>query len=480
MDARPKTVGTFAGQVRQFELVRNFMTSSTLFLLADAPFVLFFIAIIAWVGGVIALIPIALLPLALLAGMYAQWRIKGLAEDQLNEINQKNGVLIEAIDGIEAVKAVGGEWKLLDRWQNLTAEAATRELRIRATTMMANNLGQTLQQASYVLLIATGAYAINAGQLTMGGLIACAIISNRALTPIAQISGLFVQWQHAKAALKGLDHMMSLPTDRDGTTRMVIPESCRGEIRLEEASFSYEESRVALQATNLHIRPGERIAIIGPVGAGKSTLIKILTGMYRPSEGRAFMDGVDMAHIAPEFLRENIGYLTQDVRLFNGTLRDNLTLGLPSPTDGQILSAARKTGLERLITAHPLGLELPIAEGGRGLSGGQRQLVGLTRLLLANPRILLLDEPTASMDSELESFVMMNLFRATPPDTVIVLATHKRGLLKLVDRIIIVDQNRIVHDGRRDDVLRLMMAARKKQMGQAPSPSPGQVTEEEL
>ncbi len=475
MDARPRGIGTFAGQVKQFELVRNFMTSSTLFLLADAPFVLFFIAVIWMIGGIVALVPLALLPLSILVGLYAKWRISKVAEEQLSDINQKNGVLVETIDGIEAIKAAGGEWKMHDRWQTLTAETAERELRVRTTATFATNASQVIQQLSYVLLIAVGAYAINAGELTMGGLIACSIISNRALGPIAQIAGLMVQWQHAKAALKGLDTMMALPTDHPEGTRMVIPESCRGELRLEGAAFTYAPPSVALKPTNLKISPGARIAVIGPVGAGKSTLIKLLSGLYKPTEGRAYLDGVDMALIAPEFLRENIGYLTQDVRLFSGTLRENLTLGLPSPTDGQILAAAARTGLDRMIAAHPKGLELPISEGGRGLSGGQRQVVGLTRLLLAKPRILLLDEPTASMDGDLEKFIMQNLFQHAAPDSVIVLATHKRGLLNLVDRIIVVDQNRIVMDSQREDVLARITTTR--QQGAVAQPYPAKAQE---
>lgn len=462
MDARPRTVGTFAGQVKQFELVRNFMTSSTLFLLADTPFVIFFIGIIAMIGGVVAWVPIALLPVSILVGFYARWRISKAAEEQLNDINLKNGVLVEAIDGIEAIKAAGGEWKLLDRWQQLTAETSERELRVRSTSMIATNLGQTIQQLSYIFLIATGVYAINSGQLTMGGLIACSIISNRALSPISQIAGMIVQWQHAKAALKGLDIMMALPTDRSEDVQMVIPEKCRGQIKLDQATFSYSDTAVALHPTNLIIQPGARIAIIGPVGSGKSTLIKLLSGLYKPTAGRAFLDGVDMTHIAPEYLRENVGYLTQDVRLFSGTLRENVTLGLPSPTDSQILAAAAKTGLDRMITEHPKGLDRAITEGGRGLSGGQRQVVGLTRLLLAKPRVLLLDEPTASMDSDLEGFVMKNLFGSLPEDAVVILATHKRGLLKLVDRVIIVDQHRIVVDGKRDEVLSKMASVRQR------------------
>lgn len=460
MDARPKAVGTFAGQIRQFEMVRNFMTSGTLFLLADAPFALFFIWVIFLIGGPIALVPLALLPLSLIAGLYARWRVARLSEEQLKDANRKNGLLIEAIDGIEAIKAAGGEWKLLNKWQAFTAEAAERELRIRTASMLSANLAQTIQRAGYVCLIAVGAYAINQGLITLGALIACSIISNRALAPINQIASLFVQWQHARSALKDLDAMMALPRDQEDDARVIIPELCQGELRLENASFRYEEAGMALEATNVVIRPGQRVALIGPVGSGKSTMIKILSGLYKPTEGRAFLDGIDMSHLAPEFLREQIGYLTQDVRLFNGTLRENLTLGLPSPTDTQILAAAARTGLDRLIRTHPRGLELPIFEGGRGLSGGQRQLVGLTRLLLAKPKILLLDEPTASMDGDLEAFVMRNLFSDAEKDCTIILCTHKRSLLGLVDHIMVVDKHRLVMSEPRDAALAKLSAGR--------------------
>jgi ATP-binding cassette subfamily C protein LapB len=453
MDARPKSVGTFASQVKNFEIVRNFMTSSTLFIFADAPFVIFFIGIIALVGGWIAFVPLMLLPISIIIGFYSKWKIGRLAENQLSDANKKNGMLVEAIDGIEAIKAVGGEWKLLNSWRQITAENAQRELSIRSISTMATNATQSVQQISYVLMIGAGVYAISSGSITMGALIACSIISNRALGPLAQISGLIVQWQLAKSALQGLDQIMALPRDKQANTRMVIPEAFVGLVNMENAGFSYSKDKVALQSSSLLINPGEKVAVIGAVGSGKSTLIKLLSMLYKPSEGRVFLDGVDASQIAPEFLREHIGYLTQDVRLFNGTLRDNLTMGLPMPADAQILEAASLSGLSKVIQASPQGLEHPIFEGGRGLSGGQRQLVGLTRLLIARPKLLLLDEPTASMDGDLESHVMNSIFNNLAINATIVLATHKMSLLKLVDRIVIMGQGKIIVDGPRDEVL---------------------------
>ena len=454
MDKRPRTVGTFASQIRHFESVRNFMTSSTLFVLADAPFAILFVIVIGLIAGPVAIVPAIFLPAAVLAGMAFRRPLARLTEAHMEESNRKNGLLIEAVDGIESVKAAGAEWKMLDRWRVLTNTLARDEVAMKDITTLSANLTQTLQQLSYVGLVCAGAFAIGSGDLTVGGLIACTIISGRALSPIAQVSGLIVQWQHARVALKALDGIMAMPADTQPGERRVVPDHCQGRVRMDALRFGYTADAPALAVDALRVQPGERVAVLGAVGSGKSTLIKVLSGLFRPTEGRVFLDDVDMAHLAPEFVREHIGYLPQDVRLFQGTLRENLALGLPSPTDEQILDAARLTGLDRLIASHPKGLGIEISEGGRGLSGGQRQLVGLTRLVLARPRVMLLDEPTASMDPQLEDYVAERVFGHRPHDTTLVVVTHKPGMLRHFSRIIILDRGRIVADGPREDVLR--------------------------
>jgi ATP-binding cassette subfamily C protein LapB len=465
MDARPSTVGTFASQIRHFESVRNFMTSSTLFILADTPFALLFIGVIALLAGPVALVPLVLVPLAFFIGMAFRKPIEEATERNMAESNYKNGLLIEAIDGIESVKAASGEWKLLERWRSLTARIAESDLALKSMSTLSTNLTQTLQQVTYVGIIAVGAYAIAQGSLTMGGLIACSIISGRALAPLTQIPNLVVQWKHAQIALKALDGIMALPSERDPDTRLVIPERCEGALRLEKLVFSYRKEGVALRIDSLAMSPGERIAVVGPVGSGKSTLIKLLSGLYRPQEGQVFLDGVDMTQLAPEFVREHIGYLPQDVRLFNGTLRDNLTLGLPSPSDSQILRASAMTGLDQVIRQQPRGLELFISEGGKGLSGGQRQLVGLTRLLIAQPRVLLLDEPTASLDGQLEARVMKHLFQEIAPQSLLVVVTHKTAILPHIDRILVVHQGKVQIDGPKDKVLSELRAGNSGGVG---------------
>lgn len=472
MDARPRTVGSFANQIRYFESVRNFLTSSTLFILADAPFALLFVGVIALIAGPVALVPLLMVPIALLAGLAFRQPIERLSNANMAESNRKNGLLIEAIDGIESIKAASGEWKMLDRWRALTATMADSELRLRGLTSLSSHMSQTIQQLSYVGLVVAGVLAIVEGHLTMGGLIACTIISGRALGPLAQIPSLVVQWKQARIALQALDGIMAMPGDREPGQRLLVPTQCRGELRLDKVEFSYMKELPALQLPQLAFKPGERVALIGAVGSGKTTLVKLLSGLFKPAAGTAFLDDIDITHLAPEFVREHVGYLPQDVRLFQGTLRDNLTLGLPAPSDSELLRAAALTGLDQVIQAHPKGLELEITEGGKGLSGGQRQLVGLTRLLLARPRVMLLDEPTASMDAQLEAKVMQHLFQEVSPDSLLVVVTHKMAILPLVNRVIVVDRGRVVLDGPRDAVLARLRSGATQQAKPAAAVQP--------
>lgn len=454
LDARPRTVGTFASQVRHFESVRGFMTSATLFVLADTPFAVLFIFVIALIAGPVALVPVVMLLSAFLVGWWLKSPIEKLASKNMKESNEKNGLLIDAIDGIESVKASNAEWKVIARWRELTERMSVAELKLRGLTALSSNTTQTLQQLSYIGLVAWGAYSVTEGNLTMGGLIACTLISGRALAPLAQIPGMISAWKHAQIALEGLNQIMSLPSDRSADARLVIPDQCMGVLEAKEAAFQHADSKHGISVKHLKIEPGERVAVLGQVGSGKSTLIKLLAGLYAPSAGHVYLDGVDQMHLSPEYVREQLGYLPQDVRLFEGTLRDNLTLGLPAPTDTHILAAAALTGLDSVIKGHPKGLDLAISEGGKGLSGGQRQLVGLTRMLLASPRVMLLDEPTASLDAELESKVIKHLFSELAPDRSLVVVTHKLGFLAYVNRILVVERGKVVLDGPRDSIAR--------------------------
>lgn len=453
LDARPKTVGTFASQIRHFESVRNFMTSATLMVLADFPLAILFLFVIFFIGGWVVVAPIFLIPLAIFVGLMFRKPIRRLSTDQLRESNQKNGLLVEAIDGIESLKASGAEWKVQSRWDSLTDLLAAKELQLKLLTNLSANLSQTIHQVTYVGVIAVGAVMMTEGEITMGGLIACSILSSRALQPIAQLPNILTQWQSSEVALEALDSIMALPDDRVLGNKLIVPEYCKGKLSLEEVKFSYEQGGFSVELPKLSFSPGERVAIVGGVGSGKSTLIKLLAGLYKPQEGKVKLDDLDFETLSNPFVREHLAYLPQDVRLFGGTLRENLLLGLAPTSDAVVIEAARTTGLLQAVEKHPKGLDLPIYEGGKGLSGGQRQLVGLTRMLIARPSVLIMDEPTASMDGQLENHVMRHLFESLPPSSTILMATHKASSLRHVTRLIVMAQGRVALDGPRDDVL---------------------------
>ncbi len=460
MEFRPSSVGTLASQIKGFETVRGIMSSSSIFMLADVPFALFFIAIIGMVGGSMVLIPLLLLPVSLLTGLMFQRQIARHAKENQGQSNRKAGLLVETIDGAESLKANSAEWKLQGRWAQLVEAAGASDYQIKNLSSLSQHMTVSLQQLGYIGLVAVGAYMVSENQLTMGALIACTIINGRALSPIAQLPGLMVQWEHARAAIYGLDKLIALPNEIDDRVDGLTPGSSEGAIRLEHAQFGYGlASDNAVETGTIEIRSGEKIGIIGGIGSGKSTLLKLMSGMYRPAQGKVLLDGVDMALIAPAFLRETIAYLPQEIRLISGTLRDNVLQGLPDPGDEAVLRAASESGLLALISRHPKGLALPISEGGRGISGGQKQLVALTRMLLSTPRLLLLDEPTASMDATAEAKVVAILQARALAGATLLVATHKSALLPIVDRLLVMQGGRVVLDGPRDLVLAKLSAA---------------------
>jgi ATP-binding cassette subfamily C protein LapB len=454
MECRPSSVGTLAAQIKGFEMVRGIMSSTSIFMLADVPFALFFIAIIGIIGGPMVLVPIVLLPISLFTGLMFQRRIGRHAMQNQGQSNRKAGLLVESIDGAESLKANSAEWKLQSRWGRLVEEAGESDYQIKHYSSLSQHLTVSLQQIGYVGLVALGAYLVSENQLTMGALIACTIINGRALSPIAQLPGLMVQWAHARAAIDGLDKLISLPNEIDDRVDALTPGGADAGVRFEQARFGYGSTTdMALDTGRLEISSGEKVGIIGGIGSGKSTLLKLASGLYRPAQGKVFLGGIDMATISPGFLRETIAYLPQEIRLVSGTLRDNLLQGLPDPGDEALLQAARETGLFALISGHPKGLALPISEGGRGISGGQKQLVALTRMLLSQPRVLLLDEPTASMDAAAEAKVVTMLKAKAAAGATLLVATHKSALLPIVDRLLVMQGGHLAMDGPRDLVL---------------------------
>lgn len=455
MDARPATVGTFAAQIRDFDSVKSFLSSTTLYAISDMPFALLFLVILALIGGPIALIPLAALPVSAAIGYFTQAPMAGLSKLSARDSTVKNGMLVESIDGAESIKATGGEGWFSRRWYDLSLSISEVSLKIRHYSNLAQTLANLVSQTCYAALIVAGCFAIQEGRLTMGALIACSILVNRILSPFGQLASMAISYHQAKEALFALNDMMARPSvGAESVGKQVQADRFDPAYRLEKVVLTYGPEKIlGTEVDNLQIPSGSRIGILGPSGSGKTSLLKLLTGLFKASSGRVFCSGADIQFFPPEVLRARIGYLPQDVRLFNGTLRDNLCLGLKPPSDDRLIEVCQLTGLDRLIKAHPKGLGLAISEGGRGLSGGQKQMVALARVLLQDPDILLLDEPTASLDNASETALLQKLAQWLRPEQTVVIVTHKLALLQLVERVMVVDRGHVIIDGARDAVV---------------------------
>lgn len=460
LDARTGGVGTMAAQLRGMDQVRSLYSSATLFLLADFPFAIFFLLVIWWLGGIVVLVPLIAFPISLVLAAILAKLIRDATERAQVTGNRKNGLLVESLDSAETVKANRGGWYMLGRWNALIEAVAANEEPVRKWSATAQSVFGTIQQLAYVGIVAFGAIEVAGGNMTMGGLIAATIIAGRVNGPlVAQLPGLIVQWGYARSSLKALDQILEMPADGSLGASALRPDTLKGALRLERVEFAYPGAKDGLQVPILDIRPGDRIGLIGGIGSGKTTMLRLMAGLYAPMRGIVTLDGLDMGRIAETVLRRDVGYLPQDFRLVNGTLRENLLMGLADPGDQAVLQAAHTTGLIHLIASHPLGLDLPISEGGRGLSGGQRTLTGLTRLLLASPKLWLLDEPTSNLDMGTEAAVMNAIAAKLTPDSTMILVTHKMALLQLCTRTIVLANGRLTHDGPTQAVLSDLQAA---------------------
>jgi ATP-binding cassette subfamily C protein LapB len=368
--------------------------------------------------------------------------------------NRKNGQLVEALDAAETIKANSGGWHMLANWNRLNDEVHGHDIQVKRWSTLSGSGFSLIQQLSYVGVVCVGAFQVASGHMTMGAVIACSILSGRVNGPlIASLPNLIVQWGYARSSLTALDGILTMPSDQPTDFTTVRQTEIRGNLQFENVKFAHQGSRQGLNLPSLKITPGERIGIIGPVGSGKSTLLKLMAGLYATNEGHVLLDGVDVRQIAEEDLRSQVCYFPQHYRLITGSLRSNLNLGLAAQDDDVLLQAASKTGLAELVKNHPMGLDLPISEGGNGLSGGQRVQVGLTRLLLAKPKLLLLDEPTANLDQESEARILAAILEAIGPQCTLVFVTHKLPLVSLVNRLIVVTNGQISLDGPTNAVL---------------------------
>lgn len=453
-DERPKSTGSFISQLREIDQVRELLTSTTLGAAADMPFVLLFLGIMAWVGGWLVLIPLLAIPLIVIPGILVQWPMARLAKEGMRESAIRNAVLVESIEGVEDIKALQAEPYFQRQWEQTHAVSASIGMKQRLWGSRLTGWASTVQQITYAGMLVFGAYLVLAGEITTGTMVACSLLSSRTIAPLMQLTMVFSRWQHAKNAMEGLNELLKKPLDRDTEKNMARCPVLSGHYQLQNVQYSYDEEKAvqALHIDSLEIKAGERVAVLGKVGMGKSTLLKLLSGQAEANRGKVIIDGVDMSQIDPVDVRRQVGLLSQDSRLFFGTLRQNLMLGHPHATEQELIQALRISGALSLVQQDAASLDRMINEGGRGLSGGQRQMVMLSRLIVRNPQVVLLDEPTASMDEHLENYVIHQLGNWMTGRTM-VLVTHRPALLALVDRIIVVEGGKIVADGPRDEIL---------------------------
>ena len=450
--SRPASGGTLANTVRDFESVREFFASTTLTTLGDLPFLLLFLLVIALVGGWLVLVPLAVIPILLLVAFASRAALARHVAASMQESAQRTAHLFETMNGLDTIKALGAEAWSRRKWESLTVAIAANSVETREIVSRVNYINTAVLALSGVAVVATGALLMGEHLLTLGQIIAVSMLTGRALAPVSQIAGLIMRWEQTKLSYHALNKIMEAPTDDDAASLQAPPLS--GRIEFRDVGFAYPNSPPLLDKLNLHIRPGERVGVIGKLGSGKSTLLRLLLNQYGPQSGSVLFDDLASTQLEPLSLRRQIGYVPQDVTLFHGTLRENIELGRSQPDDAKLLDAIRLACLDDIITQLPNGVATEVGERGERLSGGQRQAVAMARALLVKPPMLLLDEPSSMFDPATEQRLIGRL--RTLKDTTIVLVTHRMAMLALVDRLIVFDKGRIVADGPRDEVMRVL------------------------
>lgn len=451
MEAKPPSVGAFARNIQDFDAIRDYIASACLTALVDLPFSLLFLLVIAIVGGPLAIVPLVAIALMVAHGLWVKGRLRVEVDEGARFATQKNAHLIETLSGLESLKIAGAESQFQHKWEELTGHQADWNIRIRAHSTKVSHVSGALIQLTTVALIVVGVYLIGDAAISLGGLIASVMLAGRALAPFSQIALLLTRHNQAEAALKTLEQVMELPEER--MDRYLHRPYIAGRVEFDRVSFAYPgSSRAVLNELSLTIQPGEKIGIIGRIGAGKTSLEKLLLGLYRPQQGAIRVDGIDIQQISPADLRQKVGCLPQDIHLFFGSIRDNIALGVPHVDDARVLRAAQLAGVTQFTDSDADGLDRQVGEHGQYLSGGQRQAVALARALLFNPPILILDEPTSHMDNLAELQVREQL-RGLVADKTLLLITHKLPLLDLVDRVIVIEKGRVAADGPRDEIV---------------------------
>lgn len=467
MAERQGSTGAFAKRVSEYEGVRDFFASTSVVLIVDIGFLIVFLVLIAIIAGPLVLVPITGIAIMLIAGVTLQRRMAGAAMDAQADSSLQHSVLVESISGIETLKAARAEGQMLGRWRRYAAMSAATQEKMRRLTSVAVNLASISQQAISVGLVIGGFYLFNEGDITMGAIIAIVMLAGRAMSPIGQFAFLITRARQSMTTLDSLQRMMEATDERQVAARSIVPEIRVGHVELKNASFRYPGSSVdSLSEINLKIEPGERIAIIGRVASGKSTLGRLLCGLYAPTDGEMLVDGLDSRQYHPHQLRDSFRYVGQDAELFSGSVRDNLMLGAARAEDQQLIDAVVRSGADIFLSRDAAGFDRPVGERGSLLSGGQRSLLVLARALVSPSKLLFLDEPTGAMDTQTELYFIEKLKTALAKDQALVVSTHRHNMLSLCDRLIVIDAGKILADGPRDQVLGKLAGAAKQEASQ--------------
>ena len=463
LEFRPASAGAFAANLRSFETIRDFIASATVTAIIDLPFAVLFLLVMAWIDWTMLFPGLIGIVLVVTYALLVQSKMHELAETTYRAGAMRNATLVESLVGLETLKAMGAEGAMQRKWEHSAAflSRVSTQLRLLAASTVNSTLG--VQQLATVALIVVGAYRIGMNELTMGGLIACSMLLSRALAPFAQVAGLMTNYHNAITSLATLDAVMKQEVERPENANFVSRPEFYGDIEFKDVCFTYpgEEGKEnqTLKNVSFHLKPGEHVALLGRVGSGKSTLQKLILGLYRPTSGSILIDGVDSRQLDPAELRRRIGYVPQDLTLFYGSLRDNITIGAPRADDVALLAAAEISGIHEFVDAHPRGFDMLIGERGESLSGGQRQGVAIARAVVNDPPMLLLDEPTGSMDFSSEESIKTKLREFSAHKTMLVI-THRTSLFDIVDRIIVMDKGKVVADGPKAQVIEALRHGR--------------------
>ena len=448
LSARPLSTGEYASRVTQYEFVREFFASNTVATLIDSVFVFVFLAVIYMVAGALVLIPAVAFLLALIIGLVAQHRIGRRVATAANESARRQALLVETLSTIETVKSLRAEASLLRRWQELTKHATRTSEEIKHISSSASNATQFVQQLVTVGIVIAGTYAFSEGSISMGAIIATVMLSGRTLAPLGQIAMTLARFRQATSSLRIIDEIMKQPEDRPQTAGFVNRQIRLGSIVFDNVGFAYPGTEHnVVNGLGFSIRPGERVGIIGRIGSGKTTVGRLLGALYVPASGSILIDGVDIRQYHPAEVRTAVAVAGQSADLFSGTVKENLLLGRADASDEEILEVAQATGVEAFVSRHPRGFDMPVGERGNNLSGGQKQALTIARLLLSRPKIVYLDEPSGAMDLATERLLLSRLKTAFAPEVTVIISTHRHSMLELVDRLIVLDQGRVIADG---------------------------------